>query len=110
MSATPHQPTIAVTETDNETEGAQTMSHELSKTDRESKEVLTDEEYRALRQNGPERALSHPYHDLREEGVLRCATVLRACRRPIWCVAQPFAVRQTVEGGVSRPMARRVCS
>lgn len=49
------------------------MTQEFAQTDEEWKDVLTDQEYRILRKKGTEPAFSHPYHDLKEEGIFRCA-------------------------------------
>jgi len=53
--------------------GARAASFEVTKTDAEWREVLTDEEYRILRRGGTERAFTGKYWDNHAHGVYRCA-------------------------------------
>lgn len=52
----------------------------LTRTDREWREQLTDEQYRVCRQNGTERAFSGRYVDCHDDGVYHCV----CCNRPLY--------------------------
>lgn len=54
--------------------------YEVTKSDAEWREELTDEEYRVLREKGTERAFSGEYWDNYEEGTYVCA----ACGQPLF--------------------------
>jgi peptide-methionine (R)-S-oxide reductase len=49
------------------------MSFEISKTDKEWKDILSKEQYKVLREHGTERAFSGKYHDNKEKGKYLCA-------------------------------------
>jgi peptide-methionine (R)-S-oxide reductase len=49
------------------------MIEKVSRSEREWKELLTEEQYRILRQKGTERAFSGAYAHQHQEGVYRCA-------------------------------------
>jgi len=61
-------------------------SFEVTKTDAEWRQVLTDEEYRILRKGGTERAFTGKYWDNHEHGVYRCA----ACGRLVFRSEEKF--------------------
>jgi peptide-methionine (R)-S-oxide reductase len=52
----------------------------VEKSDREWREILTDEEYEVLRKKGTERAFTGRYHDEKAEGLYRC----RGCGAPLF--------------------------
>jgi peptide-methionine (R)-S-oxide reductase len=52
---------------------AETSDADLPATDEEWKELLTDEEYRILREAGTEPKFSGDLLDVKEDGVFRCA-------------------------------------
>jgi len=54
--------------------------YEVSKTEKEWRELLTDQEYEVLRQKGTERAFTGDLLDNKEEGVYICA----ACQLPLF--------------------------
>ena len=56
------------------------MADRVEKSDREWRELLSDEEYRVLREKGTERAFTGRYHDEKAPGVYRC----RGCGTPLF--------------------------
>lgn len=49
------------------------MSDEVTKTDEEWREILTDEQYRVLRKHGTERAGTSPLDREKRQGIFHCA-------------------------------------
>lgn len=49
------------------------MEFKVQKTEKEWREILTEEEYRVLREAGTERAFTGEYTDNKKEGVYSCA-------------------------------------
>lgn len=47
-------------------------SHELTRSEAEWREMLSDIEYRVMREEGTERAFSSDLHDLKTEGIYHC--------------------------------------
>lgn len=58
----------------------------VTKTDDEWKKSLTADQYYVLRQEGTERAFTHPYHDNHEPGVYQCA----GCELPLFSSEHKF--------------------
>jgi peptide-methionine (R)-S-oxide reductase len=56
------------------------VSDRVKKNEEEWREVLSDEEYRVLREKGTERAFTGRYHDEKAPGVYRC----RGCGTPLF--------------------------
>jgi len=56
------------------------------KSDAEWRQILSEEEYRVLRQAGTERAFAGEYYDLKEEGLYRCA----GCGNPLFSSEHKF--------------------
>lgn len=56
------------------------MSPKIHKTDEEWKSVLTDEQYRILREKGTEYPFTGKYVDNHDHGMYRCA----ACKTPLF--------------------------
>jgi peptide-methionine (R)-S-oxide reductase len=65
---------------DNLTLGRRDMTDRVEKSDREWRELLTDEEYSVLRGKGTERAFTGEYNDEKREGMYRC----RGCGAPLF--------------------------
>ena len=57
-----------------------TGAYEISRSDREWKEVLSSEQYRVLRKGGTERAFTGAYHATKESGIYRCG----GCGNPLF--------------------------
>ncbi|MGK7755504.1 MULTISPECIES: peptide-methionine (R)-S-oxide reductase MsrB [unclassified Roseovarius] len=55
-------------------------SFEVTRTEAEWREMLTDLEYEVMREEGTERAFSSPLHDLYEPGTYHC----RGCDLPLY--------------------------
>jgi len=49
------------------------MEFKVQKTEKEWREILTEEEYRVLREAGTERAFTGEYTDTKEQGTYSCA-------------------------------------
>ena len=56
------------------------MSEKMKKTEEEWREILTEDEYRILREKGTERAFTGRYWDEKASGTYRC----RACGAPLF--------------------------
>jgi len=56
------------------------MADRVEKSDREWREILTEEEYRILREKGTERAFTGEYNDEKRHGTYRC----RGCGKPLF--------------------------
>lgn len=56
------------------------MSERVDKSDREWRSILSEQEYRVLREKGTERAFTGRYHDEKRPGVYRC----RGCGAPLF--------------------------
>lgn len=56
------------------------MQDKIQKSDEEWRRILSDEEYRILREKGTERAFSGAYWDEKARGVYRC----RGCGTPLF--------------------------
>jgi peptide-methionine (R)-S-oxide reductase len=59
---------------------------QVQKTPDEWQEILTDEEYHVLREEGTEPAYSSPLHDKKESGVYKCA----GCGQPVYSSITKF--------------------
>jgi len=59
---------------------AATGSFEVTRTEAEWRAMLSDLEYRVMREEATERAFSSPLHDLKEEGLYHC----RGCDLPLY--------------------------
>jgi len=70
-----------------------TKKFEVTKTDAQWKRQLTDMQYYILRQEGTERAFSHPSHDDHRKGVYLCA----GCDLPV------FSSRTKFDSGTGWP-------
>lgn len=58
----------------------------VTKTDEEWKQLLSQDQYYVLRQEGTERAFTSPYHDNHETGVYQC----RGCDLPLFSSEHKF--------------------
>jgi len=56
------------------------MSDQITRSDEEWRTLLTDDQYRILRQKGTEPPFSGAYWDVKSDGVYRCA----ACNTPLF--------------------------
>ncbi|HSK98104.1 MAG TPA: peptide-methionine (R)-S-oxide reductase, partial [Euzebyales bacterium] len=56
------------------------MSERIEHTDEQWRELLTDEQYRIVRQKGTERPFTGAYWDVKRDGVYRCV----ACSAPLF--------------------------
>ncbi|MGB5106054.1 MAG: peptide-methionine (R)-S-oxide reductase MsrB [Candidatus Zixiibacteriota bacterium] len=54
-------------------EGENSMSAKIEKTDDEWRQLLTDEQFRIMRQDGTERAFTGKYHNFKGDGIYVCA-------------------------------------
>ena len=62
------------------------MDDGIPKTDAEWRELLSDEEYRVLREQGTERAFAGQYWDEKQPGIYRC----RGCGSPLFTAAAKY--------------------
>ena len=62
------------------------MSDEITKTDAEWRETLTDEQYRVLRKHGTERAGTSPLDREKRQGIFHCA----GCGLPLFASEAKF--------------------
>ena len=69
------------------------MAEEVTKTDEELREKLTDEQYHVTQQKGTERAFTGQYWDHKEEGTYRCVV----------CGAPLFSSETKYESGTGWP-------
>lgn len=60
--------------------GAASGTFEITRTEAEWKAMLTDLEYKVMRQEGTERAFTSPLHDLKDAGTYFC----RGCDLPLY--------------------------
>ena len=59
---------------------------EITRTDAEWRDMLSDREYRVMREEGTERAFSSPLHDLKAAGTYHC----RGCDLPLYASEHKF--------------------
>ncbi|MFD1342388.1 peptide-methionine (R)-S-oxide reductase MsrB [Litorisediminicola beolgyonensis] len=59
---------------------------EVTRTDAEWKAMLTDLEYKVMREEGTERAFTSPLNDIKEPGTFLC----KGCDLPLYATAQKF--------------------
>ncbi|MDX1689137.1 MAG: peptide-methionine (R)-S-oxide reductase MsrB, partial [Candidatus Promineifilaceae bacterium] len=69
------------------------MAEEVTKTDEELREKLTDEQYHVTQQKGTERAFTGQYWDHKEDGTYRCVV----------CGAPLFSSETKYESGTGWP-------
>jgi peptide-methionine (R)-S-oxide reductase len=62
------------------------MSYEISKSDEEWRQLLTEDQFRITRKKGTERAFSGKYHDCKESGVYLCI----CCDTPLFDSGHKF--------------------
>jgi len=62
------------------------MAEKMDKTEDQWREMLTDEQYRVLREKGTERAFTGKYWNAKGAGVYRCA----GCGQPLFDASQKF--------------------
>lgn len=70
-----------------------TFMDELPESEKEWREILTDEEYRILRESGTEPRFAGDYLDIKEDGVFKCAG----------CGAELFDTEHKFESGTGWP-------
>jgi peptide-methionine (R)-S-oxide reductase len=69
------------------------LAKKIEKTEAEWKAILTPEQFAVCRKKGTERAFTGAYHDLKEEGVYRCAC----------CGQELFSSRTKFDSGTGWP-------
>lgn len=74
-------------------ENVLTFMDELPESEKEWREILTDEEYRILRESGTEPRFAGDYLDIKEDGVFKCAG----------CGAELFDTEHKFESGTGWP-------
>ncbi len=62
------------------------QQYEVSRSDCEWKEILSDEQYRVLRKGGTERAFTGAYHATKDAGTYRCG----GCGNPLFSSQTKF--------------------
>jgi len=62
------------------------VTKKITKSDKEWKKILTQEQYHVTRQKGTERAFSGKYHDSKDKGIYKCV----CCGEPLFSSESKF--------------------